>query len=370
VSRFARYELPVQHQKLGRGWIGWVLVIIAAIAIAVLALVPSPYVVEKPGPVFDTLGTVESGGETVPLIDIPMQETFPTTGSLDLLTVTIAGNREDPLNWFQVGQAWLDPSEAVIPIDDAYPKGQTVEQSETESRIEMETSQKEAIAAALHHLGYTFPSTIVVQEVGAGTPADGTLKEKDVITSINGVDVSDVSELRAQVKENGTDKAAKVGLIRDGIAQEFDITPTLSGGENPAPILGVIPSADYEFPFEVTIQLDNVGGPSAGQMFALGIVDKLTKGSLNGGKEVAGTGTIDANGTVGAIGGIRQKMWGAVRSGAHYFLAPISNCDEVIGHIPDGLTVIPVATLKDSITALGLVADGAQGSALPECPTN
>jgi Lon-like protease len=370
VAPFANYEPPARRQKLGRGWIGWLLIAFVAIAVAGVAIVPSPYVVEQPGPVFDTLGTVTSNGETVPLIDIPMKETFATTGSLDLLTVTLSGNRESPLNWFQVALASLDPSEAVIPVDEAFPKGQTIEQSNKEGQLEMQTSQREAIAAALRYLDYDFPSTVQVEDIDPGSPADGKILAKDVIESVDGVAVADVSELRARIKANGTDKAVQLKVLRDGAEQTIEITPTKSAGADPAPVIGVLVSGQYDFPFEVTIQLDNVGGPSAGQMFALGIIDKLTKGSLNGGKDVAGTGTIDADGTVGAIGGIRQKMWGAVRAGARYFLAPVANCDEVSGHIPDGLTVIPVKTLKDSIAALSAISNGTKASQLPQCPSS
>jgi len=126
----------------------------------------------------------------------------------------------------------------------------------------------------------------------------------------------------------------------------------------------------YDFPFEVSIQLDNVGGPSAGQMFALGIMDKLTPDSLNGGKRVAGTGTIDNVGNVGAIGGIRQKMYGARSAGATIFLAPASNCDEVTGHIPAGLQVFAVKTLSDSVKVLDAVRAGSSTADLPTCPTS
>ena len=124
---------------------------------------------------------------------------------------------------------------------------------------------------------------------------------------------------------------------------------------------------DYDFEVDVTIQLDNVGGPSAGMMFALGIIDTLTPGELNGGKEVAGTGTIDAEGTVGPIGGIRQKLYGARDAGADYFLAPEANCDEVVGHVPDGLQVIRTATLDDSLAALEVIAEDGDVDALPTC---
>ena len=104
-------------------------------------------------------------------------------------------------------------------------------------------------------------------------------------------------------------------------------------------------------------------------MFALGIIDKLTPGSLNGGADVAGTGTISSEGDVGAIGGIRQKLYGARNAGAEYFLAPASNCDEVVGHIPAGLSVFSVATLSDSLAALDALRSGtaARVAGLPAC---
>jgi PDZ domain-containing protein len=132
-------------------------------------------------------------------------------------------------------------------------------------------------------------------------------------------------------------------------------------------LIGITLTTEYDFPIDVTIQLDNVGGPSAGMMFALGIVDELTPGEMTGGNDIAGTGTIDAAGTVGPIGGIRQKLYGAVDAGADYFLAPASNCDEVVGHVPDGLQVISTSTLEDSLHALEVIANGGDVDALPTC---
>jgi PDZ domain-containing protein len=124
---------------------------------------------------------------------------------------------------------------------------------------------------------------------------------------------------------------------------------------------------DYDFPIDVTIQLNNVGGPSAGMMFALGIIDTLTPGELNAGETVAGTGTITAGGEVGPIGGIRQKMWGARDAGAEWFLAPEANCDEVVGHIPGDLQVFSVATLDDALDVLDAVREDGDLEALPTC---
>jgi PDZ domain-containing protein len=144
-----------------------------------------------------------------------------------------------------------------------------------------------------------------------------------------------------------------------------DATPVDLEG---AVVLGINVQSDYEFPFDVEIQLDKVGGPSAGMMFALGIIDKLTPGSIQGGEDVAGTGTINQAGTVGPIGGIRQKLFGAERAGAEWFLAPADNCAEVAGHVPDGLTVVAVETLDDALTALETIRTGTDTDTLPGCP--
>lgn len=348
--------------------LGWGILGIALVGVTVVALLPAPYVIQQPGPVYDTLGDVTAKGKTVSLIDIPDEQTYPTEGTLDMLTVSIRGNREALPNWLEVAAAYFDASRAVVPVDLVYPVGETVEQSNQQGAVDMANSQKSAIAAALTQLGYDLPTTLTVVETQAGAPADGVLKAGDVILSVNGKTFADVTELRAEIAANGTDAPATVELTRDGTPLTVEITPVMSAGDAPAPIIGIIVGSEYEFPFDVKIQLENVGGPSAGMMFALGIIDKLTPGELNGGQNVAGTGTIDATGTVGGIGGIRQKMYGALRAGAEYFLAPEANCNEVTGSIPNGLTVFAVATLDDSLAALDAIASGADTSTLKACP--
>ena len=350
------------------GWIGWSILGLALAGLTVVALVPAPYVIEQPGPVYDTLGDVEISGERVPMIQIPMEETFPTEGSLDMLTVNVQGNPDNLPNWVEVATAYFDPSRAVVPVEEVFPPGVTTEQSNEQGRVDMENSQKDAIAAALTHLGHDVPSTLTVVETQAGGPSDGVLLPDDVIVSVNGKTFADVTELRAEIAANGTAKPADVVVTRAGTNQTLRISPVLSTGDPAVPILGIVVGSDYDFPFTVTIQLENVGGPSAGMMFALGIIDKLTPDSLTGGEFVAGTGTITSTGVVGPIGGIRQKMWGAQRAGADWFLAPAANCGEVAGHVPSGLTVFAVKTLDDSLAALEAISSGGDTSALPTCP--
>ena len=343
---------------------GWLLLAIALLLLVVLGLTPSAYVIEQPGPVYDTLGTSEQSGKQVPLISIPGEETYPTDGSLDLLTVSVVGSPARTPDLAQVALAWFDPSKSVQPLESIYPTGVTSGERDEQSRLQMENSQQEAVAASLTELGYEIPRTLTVQTIVEGSPADGLLKKGDQITTVDGTPATDLTVLRKLVSDNGTGTPAEIGILRSGRPSTVEVTPVESDA---GVVVGVGVGVTYAFPFDVDIELENVGGPSAGMMFALGIYDKLTPGSLTGGARVAGTGTIDAQGAVGAIGGIRQKLYGAERAGATWFLAPQSNCDEVAGHVPSGLKVVSVRTLADSLAALKAISSGADTSGLPTC---
>lgn len=347
--------------------VGWLLLSLTLFGVFGLAVLPSPYVIERPGPVFDTLGSVTVDGEEVPLIEIPTEPTFETEGSLSLLTVNIFGNRDQPPTWFEVIGAWLAPSQSVVPIDAVFPEGVSTEDRQEQSRIDMENSQQEAVAAALRAIGEPYESQLRVVEAVADGPSDGTLRSDDIILAVNDEPVRDVTALRAAIAANGTAEPVSIDIERAGAERTVLVTPELSEGEERVPVIGVLIAGEYVFPFEVNIELQNVGGPSAGMMFALGIIDKLTPDSLAGGADVAGTGTIAADGTVGPIGGIVQKMYGAVDAGADWFLAPIDNCNEVVGNVPGDLEVFAVATLDEAIGVLQTIADDGDLSELARC---
>ncbi|WIB66682.1 S16 family serine protease [Curtobacterium sp. MCBD17_035] len=351
--------------------VGWVLVV-AAVVLALLATVlPSPYVIELPGPVFNTIGTQQQGTAAKPkrvqLIQVSGHPTYPTAGALDMLTVSVEGTQTERPSWLSVIRALFTKSEAVVPAEAIYPTGETTEQVNKQDAADMADSQQAAVAAALVHQGFTVGSTLTVSAVEPGSAADGVLREGDVIESINGRSLthdSDASTLRARVTANGAGTAATLVVRRDGATRTVSIAPKASDG---AVLLGIGVSQHYDFPFSVKIRLQDVGGPSAGMMFALGTIDKLTPGHLNGGAHVAGTGTIDVDGDVGAIGGIRQKLYGARSAGATVFLAPESNCDEVAGHVPDGLDVYAVSTLRQAVHDLSVVRSGASTAHLARC---
>lgn len=345
----------------------WALTV-ALFALLALTVLPTSFVIQRPGPVFNTLGSVQNAdGDDVPLISVSGAETFPTSGALDLLTVQVVGSRDRTPSWFELALAWFDSSKAVLPIDDVFPAGQTTQERQEESAVMMVDSQKEATAAALIELGYDVRAMVRVYSLTDDSAAQGILEADDIIRAANGRQITATDELRAIINAGGGDPV-ELTVERDGEILTETVTPTATTVDGTQVwLIGVSTVHDYDFPIDVTIQLDNVGGPSAGMMFALGIIDTLTDGELNGGEQVAGTGTIDASGAVGAIGGIRQKMYGASDAGAQWFLAPQSNCGEVVGHIPQGLRVFSVATLDDALDALAAIRGEGDLSALPTC---
>ena len=327
------------------------------------AVLPVPYVVESPGPTFNTLGTEN----TKPVISISGRETFPAKGNLDLTTVYVDGGPNGPVSVFEAFSAWLDGSKAVYPEELIFPTGVTKEESQQESAVAMATSQENAVAAALKGLDIPYGQKLEVADLSDGSASAGKLQKGDVFISVNGKPVTSLEVIQEELAA-GKGKPAVVVVSRDG----QQVTETVTPARNPSGryILGVLLQYRFTFPFDVKISLDKVGGPSAGMMFALGIMDTLTPGDLTGGKHIAGTGTISPDGVVGPIGGIAVKMHGARADGATMFLAPAANCAEVVGHIPDGLQVVKVENLDEAKSAVELAAKGADTSGLPACTNN
>jgi Lon-like protease len=330
---------------------------VSILLIAVVAILPVPYVVLSQGPALNTL----SAPDGKPLIQITGRTTYPTKGGLFLTTVSVLGGPR-PVTLPTVLRGWLDPDESVVPVEAVFPPGQTAQQADQQTRQEMTDSQTSATAAALQELG--IPIRVSVGSLVDGVPAARVLKAGDELLSVQGRAVTGYSSLRAAVTGVAAGKSVTVQLRRGGAEQTVQVPTTKDQAGKTA--LGVVPH--YTFPFTVRIQIDDIGGPSAGTMFALGIIDKLTPGALTGGQQIAGTGEISPDGSVAPIGGIAEKMIGARRVGARWFLAPADNCQEVVGHVPDGLRVVRMSTLHGARQAVEAIAEGgAPQAALPTC---
>ena len=331
-----------------------------ALLLATASVVRVPYAVLSPGPTRDTLG--EHDG--TPLISIVDAPSYPGSGELRLTTVSVAGGERNPLQVLDVLTAWLDSSEAVRPIEEVVPPEQTAEEIDEANQAEMISSQEYATVAALEELGYEIPTTMVVAETIEGTGAHGVLEPGDVLLALNADELTGFSDLSAHVDALEPGALVVVTVLRDGTRQDFEIR-AVDDGTGRA-LLGVWIDPVFEMPVQVRIEIENIGGASAGTMFALGIIDKLTPEDEAGGASIAGTGTIDLSGVVGAIGGIRQKMLGAQRDGAQWFLAPESNCDDVVGNVPDGMRVVAIRTLSEARAAVTAIGRG-DGDSLPTC---
>ncbi|GAA3198756.1 PDZ domain-containing protein [Actinocorallia longicatena] len=342
---------------------------VTSVLILVLALIASimhvPYVSLRPGPTMNTLGV---GEDKKPLITITGHPTFPDDGHLNFTTVAYTGGPQNPLDLFGALRDWFNPDRAVVPQETIFPKNETVEQVEQENVAQMVDSQQTAVAAALTQLNRKngekteLKTVAAVASVQPGLPSDGKLKPNDVIVSVNGVKIVEAGDVVKTLASKKPGDKATVVIERDGKEQTFDLT--MAQGKDGRAVIGITPGVKYVFPFEVKISVGDIGGPSAGLMFSLGIYDLLTPGSLTGGRFIAGTGTIDVAGKVGPIGGIPQKMIAAKKAGAVMFLVPPGNCAEALGAAPKGLRLVKAETLDSAVTSL---EKGAAATDLPRC---
>jgi Lon-like protease len=329
-------------------------VVAAALA---AALLPVPYVILSPGPTLNTLGRTSSG----PLIRISGHPTYPTSGHLNLVTVSFLGGPGDGFNVFTALRAWLTPHEAVVPEQELFPSGQSEQQVERQDTLQMVNSQQTAEAAALCALNIHFTTLDTVTQTEKGLPAAGVLKPGDQIIAVNGTPVGCSHDTGTLIRQHPPGSQVTLTVLRKGQPRHVTLKTANVQGHS---VIGVFLTENYKFPFPIKIKVGDIGGPSAGMMFALGIVDKLTPGSLTGGKFVAGTGEISANGAVSPIGGIQQKMAGARAAGATWFLTPAANCPDTSGAVPAGMHLAKVATLHQALTDLAAIK---AGRSVPGC---
>ncbi len=343
-------------------------VLLTGVLAALAFSMPTAYAVRTPGPTEDTLGVQDRGeGESaqeIPLVEISGAETYDPSGELRLTTVSVYGGPGGDVLAGDVLWGWFARERSVQPVEAIFPEPVTPEEQEQVGAAEMASSQENATVAALTELGHEVPATLTIVGAAPGSGAEGAVREGDIVRSLDGDPVTTHQGLLAALDAVTPGDDVVLGVLRDG--EPVDVRITTRGGENDRAVLGIYLDPEYDYPVDVTIQLENIGGPSAGMMFALAIIDKLTAADELGGEVVAGTGTMDVEGNVGPIGGIEQKMYGAVRDGAGWFLAPSGNCDEVVGDVPAGLRVIAVSTLAEARDAIEAVGAG-EGESLPTC---
>ena len=307
-----------------------------------------PYAAQGPGPTFNTLDEVDG----TPVVDIAGAQTDPTAGNLNMTTVSVRTN----MTLAQALGRWIGARDTLVPLQQLVPPDLSEEEFEQFNEASFVASEASATVAAMNYLGR--PITVVVHDVVDGTAAQGVLEPGDLITSVAGSAVSTPGEVQEAVLARSPGEQITLGINRGG--REQDLAVTLGENEQDAGVaqLGILMTSKPEGDISVNYNLKDIGGPSAGMMFSLAVIDKLSPGELNGGKFVAGTGTIDEEGTVGPIGGITHKIQGAREAGAELFLAPADNCAEAQRVNAGEMVVASVATLDDAVRAMSDYTSG------------
>jgi PDZ domain-containing protein len=315
-----------------------------------LAVVTVPFVSLGPGPTFNTLGDFDGK----PVVDIEGTETKPTSGNLNMTTVS----QRDQLTLGQALTLWISGDEQLIPRDLVYPPDKSRDDVEKANDADFKQSESSAEYAALGYLKYA--PAVTVDTVTDPGPSVGKLQAGDAIDAVNGTPVTNVDEFTGLLKKTKAGQDIVLDFRRKNAPAGVT---TITLGANPDRDFGYLGVSVLNAPwapFKIDFNLANIGGPSAGLMFSLAVVDKLTTGDLNDAKFIAGTGTISNDGNVGPIGGITHKMQAAREAGATVFLVPADNCDEARGGAEDGLELVKVGNLSGAIDALHQLSAGGE----------
>jgi Lon-like protease len=327
--------------------------------LVMVAVQPLPYVTYSPGPTVDILST-RDGQEAV---QVSGHKTYHDDGELRLTTIYV-DQPQERVTLERLMAAWLDPTEAVYPRSAVYAPDETDESNDTESAVQMVSSQDAAVATALTELGYDVQPVVEVLNVSKGYPAAGRLEVRDVLERVGGRAIKTPQDVVDAVDAAPVGRPLDFRVLRKGTQVDVDVTPKEFDGDKR---IGITPGLGYTFPFQVSVDIgEGIGGPSAGLMFSLAIYDTLTPGSLTGGAVVAGTGTIDGDGRTGPIGGIQQKIAGAEAAGAELFMVPVGNCADTTDVDPGDMRLVRVDTMHDAVKAIKTWVDDPDAP-LPAC---
>lgn len=342
-------------------WTAFVAALSFVLVAVGMVVLPVPYVSWTPGSTTDTLGKVGSS----PVIKVSGTRSYPTSGQLRLTTVSET-RADSHLSLPEALLSYWLPHRDTLPRDIVYPPGKTADQVNSEQRVMMETSQDNAVVAALRAAGQRVVQRPAVASVTVGSSSYNKLQPGDLILSINGTDVTSNDQAQELIRDRQPGSTLIFDVLRDRKQKLIKVARGADDQDNADQLSGITVGNGYQYSPKISFDLgEEIGGPSAGLVFSLAIYDKITPGALLDGQRVAGTGTISADGTVGQIGGIQQKIGAASSAGASVFLVPADNCSDLAGLNSD-LQLIKVADLEDAISALKDL-DAGHTDQLPRC---
>ena len=336
---------------------------VAFITLAMLlAFVPIPFVNWSPGGAEDTLGEIDGK----PIIQISGIETYPTTGQLDM-TIVASTPVDSRLSLPQALLYYWLPSRDSLPRDSVYSPGKSAEQLQAEDTEMMETSKDAAVVAALQAANEEVTAMPVVYSVTISGPAHTRLQPADLVVSVDGVATPDKESVGREVRRHRIGEEITFVVLRNKEQVEVNVTTASSPTQPGVPVVGITVDTGYLYEPEISFELgQEIGGPSAGLVFAVAIYDKITEGALLDGKHIAGTGTMTPNGDVGGIGAIQEKIAAAESEGATAFLVPEANCPDLAG-LDTKMTLIRVETLRDAVGALRDLHAPDRSAFIPRC---
>jgi PDZ domain-containing protein len=327
-----------------------------------LVVIPVPYVTWGPGGTHDTLGAADQE----PMIKVGGIDTYPTSGRLDMTVVTVT-QADARLSLPQALLAYWLPHRDALPRDAVYERGKSAQQVESEDADMMSTAQDDAVVAALRADNQPVTEMPAVYSVTVGGPAHKLLLPGDLVLSVDGVATPDEAAVRKQIRAHRPGDKISFEVVRQRVETAVTVATVESATEENVPMVGITLGGGYRYAPEISFDLgQQIGGPSAGLVFALAIYDKITPGPLLAGRHVAGTGSITPSGDVGGIGGIQEKIAGAESAGADVFLVPAPNCGDLAGVRTD-MALVKVATLRDAVTALQTLEQPGGRDRLPHC---
>jgi Lon-like protease len=336
---------------------------LAFICLAVLlVVVPVPFVSWSPGGTRDTLGNV--GQE--PMINVQGIDTYPTTGRLDMTIVAITP-ADAQLSLPQALLAYWLPHRDALPREAVYEPGKSAEEVENEDADMMETAQDDAVVAALRADSRAVTAMPAIYSVTVGGPAHKLLLPGDLVVSVDGIATPDVEAVAKRIRAHSIGEKVRFMVIRDKVQTDVNVTTVESNVQSDVPVIGISLATGYRYDPDISFDLgQQIGGPSAGLVFALAIYDKITNGPLLADRHLAGTGKITPNGDVEAIGGVQEKIAAAEKAGAVAFFVPAGNCRDLAG-VRTNMALIKVGTLKNAIDAVQTLNVSGDTSVLPHC---
>jgi Lon-like protease len=297
-----------------------------------------PYLAYSAGPVSDAADSVS----------VEDADFYPPEGELLMLTVVT-----QDVNIFEAAIAGVDPTVDLVRKQAVRREGETDEEYRNRVLQQMDDSNYRSIAVALAHLGYELvPTEVVINDLVPEVPAADVLELGDTVLTVNGRDVKAVDDFVPALEGYEVGDTVAMTVLRDQTELDLEVELAEREDEPGVPMIGIVLGELTEPPFPIEIRAGDVGGPSAGMMHTIAIVDALTEGELTNGKVIAGTGTIDLEGNVGSIGGIRQKVVAAEAAGAEYILVPEGNYESALTAERDDIEIVPVATLDEALSFL------------------